>query len=52
MTVSIYQLRPESLGSIHIQSPDASDQPAINFNFLTDPIDRDAMIAASKKFGK
>ncbi|GIR54475.1 MAG: hypothetical protein CM15mP62_19460 [Rhodospirillaceae bacterium] len=22
MTVSIYQLRPESLGSIHIQSPD------------------------------
>ena len=49
MTVSIYQLRPESLGSIHIQSPDASDQPAINFNFLTDPIDRDAMIAGFKK---
>ncbi len=49
MTVSIYQLRPESLGSIHIQSPDASDQPAINFNFLADSIDQDAMIAGFKK---
>ena len=49
MTVSIYQLRPESLGSIHIQSPDSSDQPAINFNFLSDQIDRDAMVAGFKK---
>jgi choline dehydrogenase len=43
MTISCYQLRPESLGSIHIQSPDPLEQPAINFNFLSDPIDRDAM---------
>tara|TARA_B100001123_G_scaffold429486_1_gene548056 strand:+ start:363 stop:1964 length:1602 start_codon:yes stop_codon:yes gene_type:complete len=49
MTVSIYQLRPESLGSIHIQSPDPDTQPAINFNFLSDQIDRDAMIAGFKR---
>ena len=44
MTVSCYQLRPESLGSIHIRSPNPSDQPAIRFNFLSDPIDQRAMV--------
>jgi choline dehydrogenase len=44
MTVACYQLRPESQGSIHIQSPDPSAQPAINFNFLDAEIDREAMI--------
>src|SRR5215813_8658577 len=29
MTVSVYQLRPESLGSIHIRSPDPDQHPAI-----------------------
>ena len=43
MTISVYQLRPESLGSVHIQSPDPHQQPAIRFNFLSDPIDRAAM---------
>ena len=43
MTVSVYQLRPESLGSIHIKSPDPRAQPAIRFNFLADPIDQAAM---------
>ncbi len=43
MTIACYQLRPESLGSIHIQSSDPKEQPAINFNFLSDQIDRDAM---------
>src|SRR6185503_18428362 len=43
MTVSVYQLRPESLGSIHIRSPDPKAQPAIRFNFLADPIDQAAM---------
>jgi choline dehydrogenase len=45
MTISCYQLRPESLGSIHIRSPDPRAQPAIRFNFLHDPIDRAAMTA-------
>ena len=43
MTVSCYQLRPESLGSIHIRSADARVQPVIRFNFLADRIDQMAM---------
>ncbi|MEC8585816.1 MAG: GMC oxidoreductase, partial [Pseudomonadota bacterium] len=43
MTIAVYQLRPESLGSIHIQSANPTDQPAIRFKFLSDPIDRDVM---------
>jgi len=39
MTISVYQLRPESLGSVHIQSHSAAEHPAINFNFLSDPMD-------------
>jgi choline dehydrogenase len=49
ITMAVYQLRPESLGSIHIQSPLPSEQPAINFNFLSDQIDRDAMLGGVKK---
>ena len=44
MTVACYQLRPESLGSIHIRSADPKAQPAIRFNFLADPIDQAAMV--------
>jgi choline dehydrogenase len=44
MTISCYQLRPESLGSIHIRSADPKAQPAIRFNFLADSIDRQAMV--------
>ena len=44
MTFICYQLRPESLGSIHIRSADPNEQPAIRFNFLHDPIDVRTMI--------
>lgn len=44
MTVACYQLRPESLGSIHIRSSDPKAQPAIRFNFLSDSIDRQTMV--------
>ncbi|TXL76368.1 choline dehydrogenase [Vineibacter terrae] len=44
MTVACYQLRPESLGSIHIRSADPHADPAIRFNFLADPIDQRAMV--------
>jgi choline dehydrogenase len=44
MTVSVYQLRPESLGSIHIRSADPDAQPAIRFNFLADSIDQRTMV--------
>ncbi len=43
MTVAVYQLRPESLGSIHVRSADPREHPAIRFNFLSDAIDRAAM---------
>lgn len=43
-TTACYQLRPESLGSVHIASPHPADQPAIRFNFLSDPQDRRTMI--------
>lgn len=44
MTIACYQLRPESLGSIHIRSADPDAQPAIRFNFLADTIDQRAMV--------
>ncbi len=44
MAFACYQLRPESLGSIHIRSADPDAQPAIRFNFLADPIDQRAMV--------
>ena len=44
MTVACYQLRPESLGSIHIRSADPDAHPAIRFNFLADSIDQRTMV--------
>jgi choline dehydrogenase len=44
MTIACYQLRPESLGSIHIRSADPDAHPAIRFNFLADTIDQRAMV--------
>lgn len=44
MTIACYQLRPESMGSIHIRSADPDAQPAIRFNFLADSIDQQAMV--------
>ena len=40
LTFITHQLRPESKGSIHVTSADASKQPAIRFNFMSDPIDK------------
>ncbi|MGE0698928.1 MAG: GMC family oxidoreductase [Hyphomicrobiaceae bacterium] len=48
MTMSCYQLRPESLGTIHIRSASPDDQPSIRFNFLADPIDQAAMVEGFK----
>ncbi len=44
MTIACYQLRPESLGSVHIRSNRPGDQPAIRFNFLADNIDQRTMV--------
>ncbi|MEM7407054.1 MAG: GMC family oxidoreductase N-terminal domain-containing protein [Pseudomonadota bacterium] len=48
MTMAVYQLRPESLGSIHIQSPEPGANPEIRFNFLDDPIDQRTMVDGFK----
>ncbi len=46
MTITVYQLRPESLGSIHIKSADPHEAPAIRFNFLSNPLDRQTLVDA------
>jgi choline dehydrogenase len=43
-----HQLRPDSKGSIHVASKDATKPPAIRFNFLAEPTDRDCVIAAMR----
>lgn len=43
MTIGVTQLRPESVGTIHVQSPDPFHQPAIAPNFLSAPADLIAM---------
>ena len=45
MAITCYQLRPESLGSIHIRSADPDAHPVIRFNFLGEEIDRRTMVA-------
>ncbi|MDP6708236.1 MAG: choline dehydrogenase [Alphaproteobacteria bacterium] len=46
ITIAIYVLRPESLGSIHIKSADPRQPPAINFNFLSNEYDRETLVGA------
>jgi choline dehydrogenase len=44
MTLGVTQLRPESVGSIHIKSSDPNAGPAIKPNFLASPVDQDCMV--------
>lgn len=48
MTVSIYQLRPESVGSIHARSADPYDKPAIRPNFFAVEEDRRVLVAGMR----
>ena len=48
MTLGIYQLRPESSGSIHVKSPDPFLAPAIRSNFLAEAEDRRCLLAGMK----
>ena len=48
ITASIYQLLPESRGSIHIKSTDPTEQPAIRYNFLSNALDRQVLIDGVK----
>ncbi len=44
MTIAVCQMRPESMGSIHLKSANPHAAPAIRPNFLAQEIDRDALI--------
>ena len=44
MMLSVCQLRPESRGSIHVRSADPAAAPAIRPNFLSERVDRDALV--------
>jgi choline dehydrogenase len=46
MTCYAHAMRPESKGHIHITSADPHKAPAINFNFLSSPIDADLTVRA------
>jgi choline dehydrogenase len=45
---SICQLRPESRGFVRIKSADPAEPPAIQPRYLSDPIDRDTVVAGLK----
>ena len=46
VTCYAHPMRPESRGHIHIVSADAQRPPAINFNFLSSPIDAELTVRA------
>ena len=48
MTLTVYQCRPESKGSIHAQSSDPLAAPAIRPNFLAEEQDRQTIVAGMK----
>lgn len=44
MTIGVAQLRPQSIGTIHIKSPDAFVGPSIRPNFLSNAVDQECMV--------
>jgi choline dehydrogenase len=46
LTLAPCQLRPESRGSIRIRSSDPAEHPAIQPNYLSDPLDQEVVLAA------
>ena len=46
MTCYAHPMRPESKGRIHVTSADPRKAPAINFNFLSAPIDAELTVTA------
>ena len=48
MTLTVYQCRPESKGSIHTKSADPAAAPAIRPNFLADELDQRTIVDGMK----
>jgi choline dehydrogenase len=46
MTCYAHPMRPESKGHIHVVSADPRTAPAINFNFLSSPVDAELTVRA------
>jgi choline dehydrogenase len=46
MTCYAHPMRPESRGSIHVTAADPHRPPAINFNFLSSPVDAELTLKA------
>jgi choline dehydrogenase len=46
VTCYAHPMRPESKGHVHIVSPDPRKPPAINFNFLSSPVDAELTVRA------
>jgi choline dehydrogenase len=49
ITVSVCNLRPDSLGSCHITSPDVTSHPEIRPNYLSTRTDRDVAVRALRQ---
>ncbi len=49
ITVSVCNLRPESLGHCHITTPDPDPQPEIRLNYLSAPRDRQVAVTSIKQ---
>ncbi|TNJ43391.1 choline dehydrogenase [Phaeobacter sp. B1627] len=49
ITVSVCNLRPESVGSCHLQSADLNDQPDIRLNYLSAESDRAVALASVRQ---
>ena len=49
ITMNLNVLRSDSVGSIHIKSADPTQAPAIRFNFLSSPLDREGVVSAIRK---
>jgi choline dehydrogenase len=48
MTLTVYQCRPESKGSIHAKTSDPNAAPAIRPNYLAEPMDRRVLVDGMK----
>jgi choline dehydrogenase len=48
MTLTVYQCRPESKGSIHAKTANPAAAPAIRANFLADPMDQKVLVEGMK----
>ncbi|MBT6276417.1 MAG: glucose-methanol-choline oxidoreductase [Chromatiales bacterium] len=47
--IGVFQLYPYSTGSVHLASPEVSDDPIIHANYLSDPRDEELVVKGLRK---